>query len=233
MDLNNNPMAIGIGRFLVIALIICGGLTQPGSAVVNTVTALNVSNNSVMLSGYTIFPQMMWFTLSARSGVVPWNTTPVYVGGAFNYTVNITGYPLMPNRDWVFMACGNIDGCGLEKTFTTNKSRQITVPTYKEDYYDPMMAADWNFTKLSGVMQDIYGNAIGSSALFVGMIWFIFLGMMWIRSEDVIIPFAISALLSGVMFFDSTMIPTSWKPLLAFIMIMSLAGIGYKFWKGR
>jgi hypothetical protein len=108
--------------------------------------------------------------------------------------------------------------------------------TYKQEYLDPFMNSSWNFSAQAPIMLSVYGDAFGANgtAIVAGSWFLTVLALVWLRSENVMIPMVVAAVLGNTVMFVPGLIPDEWKwGIIALLIVLPIGAFFYTLIKGR
>ena len=126
---------------------------------------------------------------------------------------------------------------------TANATNITPVPTttYQTKYLDPFMNVSWDFSKQAPILVSVYGDQFGNSAtntygntLIIGAWFLMIIGLIWLRSESIVVPMMMVVILGNIVLFVPGMAPDEWKNWIVLLLIVvPIGSIFYTFIKGR
>jgi hypothetical protein len=107
---------------------------------------------------------------------------------------------------------------------------------YTAKYLDPFMNASWDFSKQAPILLSVYGDTFGANgSVLVAGSWFLtVIAMVWIRSENVLVPMMLTVILGNVVLFVPGLLPPEWTVwVILLVILIPVGAILYSFIKGR
>jgi hypothetical protein len=129
----------------------------------------------------------------------------------------------------------------LVGTVSATNVTPIPTTTYQTKYLDPFMNVSWDFSKQAPILVSVYGDMFGNTTtntygntMIIGAWFLMIVGLIWLRSESIVVPMMMVVLLGNIVLFAPGMAPDEWKNWIVLLLFGVPVGcIFYTFIKGR
>ena len=206
----------------------------PGVTGIETLPVSDIGTNYVTLNGNVTFDigsATVWFEYGRNKDSYTYRTQNQTITSSGNFSQKVEGIQLMPNTIYHFRAVGTGSGIdyGDDLTFTTS----ALTPFEEKDFgknYDELKESKFNISTLATVLPKTYTDMMLQSNIFFGLFFGLIFMVMWIRTEDVILPALLGMTVGASIFI---FLPAEWMKLAQSLFIISLAAGIYSLIKGR
>jgi hypothetical protein len=212
------------------------GAIYVGGGVVLTKPAMDITNNSATFVGTlaTGFEDDVWFEygLSPDALTLATDVTHNLTGDSgTNYTKSMPGTVIFRGQTYYYKMASRHNGNGSVLSLTIPVNNSMYLPQVfepEQTRYEQFQDADFNFTKMAGVMSEGYTNVWG--IYFYGLLFIGVFGAYWLRHEDITLPLFLYILLSFTIY---DYIPADWRIFIWLSVGIGLAGIVYTLFRNR
>jgi hypothetical protein len=105
---------------------------------------------------------------------------------------------------------------------------------YTAKYLAPLQNNSWNLSAQLPIILSVYGDSFGTNGttIVIGVLIFLALGVIWIRTENMQIPMMLAAILGTMVLFIPGLVPAEWYIYVVMMTVLTLAGVLYLFITG-
>jgi len=193
-----------------------------------TISAGNITAQSVTLSGSTPYPEV-WIVFGAAPGKYGYQSS-IITTNTSDYSATIVSLPLIAGQTY-YARAGTDGGYSPEVSFSLPPLTPAPVTTHG-DIFHTLMAGNLSINDFWTAEADLYARPFGGgdfgAAVFISIVSAFVFVVLFLRSGDVIVPFMVGALVGGLLI--PYLLPQFTEIGYA-CMVAAMIGIGYSLYR--